>query len=230
VSETHSDGQAGGNGSGGSGAGSGGSGGSGSAGNDRAGSSDRTRSTGSRSSSKSASDPVADLQRWLMKAGARGMANQVADNVRRTLGQQQKRDRGDIWDVATTELPPDEPPECQWCPVCQAARRLRDSGPGLGSRIADAGGVFASVMQDAFSAMEQAMKTPAPAKPSGTRPAPTKTAPAKPASAEPAAPAELAFTGQASAEQGPAGQASAEQGTAEPAPEADQGSGHEGDA
>jgi hypothetical protein len=33
------------------------------------------------------------------------------------------------------------------------------SGPGLGARLADAGGVLASVVQDAFSAFEQVMKT-----------------------------------------------------------------------
>jgi hypothetical protein len=138
-------------------------------------------STGSRAG-KPASDPVADLQRWLMKAGARSMANQVADNVRRTLGQS-KRDSGDIWDVATTEPPLDEPPECQWCPVCQAARRLRDSGPGLGSKLADAGGVLASVVGDAFSAVDKAMKTPAPAAGKAHQPA----RPAKPETATPTA-------------------------------------------
>jgi hypothetical protein len=119
---------------------------------------DSARQDGARQS-RPASDPVADLQRWLMKAGARSMANQVADNVRRTLGQT-KRDSGDVWDTATNEPPPDEPPECQWCPVCQAARRLRESGPGLGDRLANVGGVFAAVMQDAFTAVDKAMKTP----------------------------------------------------------------------
>jgi len=93
-----------------------------------------------------------------MRAGARSMANQVADQVRRTVGQD-KRDSGDVWDTATNELPPEEPPECQWCPICQAARAARVSGPGLGARLADAGGVLASVLQDAFSAFEQVMKT-----------------------------------------------------------------------
>jgi hypothetical protein len=145
-------------------------------------------STGSRAG-KPASDPVADLQRWLMKAGARSMANQVADNVRRTLGQS-KRDSGDIWDVATTEAPLDEPPECQWCPVCQAARRLRDSGPGLGSKLADAGGVLASVVGEAFSAVDKAMKTPAPATGRAQQPArsPGPAAPASPAAPTPAPP------------------------------------------
>jgi hypothetical protein len=103
-------------------------------------------------------DPVADFQRWLMKAGARSMANQVADQVKRTLGQE-RRYGGDVWDTATNEPPPNEPPECQWCPVCQAARAARTSGPGLGATIASAGGVLASVVQDAFSAFEQVMKT-----------------------------------------------------------------------
>jgi hypothetical protein len=104
------------------------------------------------------SDPVADFQRWLMKAGARSMANQVAGQVKRTLGQE-RRYSGDVWDTATNEPPPNEPPECQWCPVCQAARAARTGGPGLGATLANAGGVLASVVQDAFSAFEQVMKT-----------------------------------------------------------------------
>jgi hypothetical protein len=104
------------------------------------------------------SDPVADFQRWLMKAGARSMANQVADQVKRTLGAE-RRTSGDVWDTATNEPPPNEPPECQWCPVCQAARAARlGSGSDLGARLADAGGALASVVQGAFSAFEQAMK------------------------------------------------------------------------
>ena len=75
------------------------------------------------------SDPVADFQRWLMKAGARSMANQVADQVKRTIGAE-RRDSGDVWDTATNELPPNEAPECQWCPVCQAARAARLGAPG----------------------------------------------------------------------------------------------------
>jgi hypothetical protein len=113
---------------------------------------------GGGSQSRRVSDPVADFQRWLVRAGARSMANQVADQVKRTLGQE-RRYSGDVWDTATNEPPPNEPPECQWCPVCQAARAARLSGPGLGARLADAGGVLASVAQDFFSAFDQLMKT-----------------------------------------------------------------------
>ncbi|MGH3257897.1 MAG: hypothetical protein ACRDOU_21310 [Streptosporangiaceae bacterium] len=114
---------------------------------------------GSGSRSNRGSDPVADFQRWLMKAGARSMANQVADQVKRSLGAE-KRDRGDVWDTATTEPPPNEPLECQWCPICQAARAARTSGPGLGTMLSDAGGALAGLAQGAFSAFEQLMKTP----------------------------------------------------------------------
>ncbi len=116
-------------------------------------------SSGSRSNR--GSDPVADMQRWLMRAGARSMANQVADQVKRTLGAE-KRERGDVWDTATNEPPPNEPPECQWCPICQAARAARTSGPGLGAMLSDAGGALAGLAQDALSAFEQLMKTPEP--------------------------------------------------------------------
>jgi hypothetical protein len=114
--------------------------------------------TGGGGQSRKASDPIADFQRWLMRAGARSMANQVADQVKRTLGQE-KRYSGNVWDTATNEPPPTEPPECQYCPVCQAARAARMSGPGLGNFIADAGGALASVAQDFFSAFDQLMKT-----------------------------------------------------------------------
>jgi hypothetical protein len=114
--------------------------------------------SGGGSQARRVNDPLADFQRWLMRAGARSMANQVADQVRRTVGQD-RRDRGDVWDTATNEPPPDESPECQWCPICQAARAARLSGPGLMSSVADVGGALAAMVQDAFSAFEQMMKT-----------------------------------------------------------------------
>ena len=116
---------------------------------------------GSGSRSNRGSDPIVDLQRWLMRAGARSMANQVADQVKRSLGAE-KRPSGDVWDTATNEAPPNEPPECQWCPICPAARAARTGGPGLGAMLSDAGGALASMAQDAFSAFEQLMKTPEP--------------------------------------------------------------------
>ena len=95
----------------------------------------------------------------MMKAGARSMANQVADQVKRTIGAERKDSR-DVWNTATNEPPPTESPECQWCPICQAARAARTgSTSGLSARLADAGGALAGVVEGAFSAFEQVLKT-----------------------------------------------------------------------
>jgi hypothetical protein len=135
--------------------------------------------------SRRSNDPLGDFQRRLMRAGARSMANQVADQVRRTIGQE-RRDRGDVWDTATNEPPPGESPECQWCPICQAARAARMSGSGsLMSSLADAGGALASMAQDAFSAFEQIMKTQDQNRSSAERPVVTPPA-IKPDSGDPA--------------------------------------------
>ena len=125
----------------------------------RSGQSRTNGQSGGGSQARRGNDPIADFQRWLMRAGARSMANQVADQVRRTVGQE-RRDRGDVWDTATNEPPPEESPECQWCPICQAARVARMSGSGgLMSSLVDVGGALAAMAQDAFSAFEQSMKT-----------------------------------------------------------------------
>jgi len=135
--------------------------------------------------SRRGNDPLGDAQRWLMRAGARSMANQVADQVRRTIGQE-RRDRGDVWDTATNEPPPGESPECQWCPICQAARAARTSGSGsLMSSLADAGGALASMAQDALSAFDQILKTQNQNRPAAERPAVTPPA-IKPDGGDPA--------------------------------------------
>jgi len=83
------------------------------------------------------------------------MRSQLEDQVRRTLGGQ-RPDNSDVWDVATTEIPPEagEAPECQWCPICRAARRMRDSRPGLAGQLSGAGDAVASAMQDAVRAFD----------------------------------------------------------------------------
>ena len=61
---------------------------------------------------------------------------------------------GDVWENATADH---EAPECQWCPICRARRRLRDSGPGLSSAVAAAGDAVSVVLQDAAAAFEAAV-------------------------------------------------------------------------
>jgi hypothetical protein len=98
---------------------------------------------------------LSDLQRWLIRSSAKTMRKEITGQVRKTLGGG-RTDKGDVWDVATTEIPPDvgESPECQWCPICRAARRMRDSGPGLGGQLSGAGDAVASAVQDAIGALD----------------------------------------------------------------------------
>ncbi len=114
-------------------------------------------------------DPLGDLQRWLMRTGARSVTKEMTGSVRRALGQD--RPAADVWDTATNR-PEDEAPECAWCPVCRAARRMRErqgAGSGLGSTLTGASDALASVVQEAYSAFESAMKA-SPSKPSSSGP------------------------------------------------------------
>lgn len=135
-------------------------------------------------STQPGSDPFGDLQRWLMqrglagaRAGARGLGRDVTDRVRSTVGGGQ-RQSADVWETATTEPPgaAEEPPECQWCPICRAARQYRDTGStsGLGPAAAAAGDTLAGLARGAFGLFESAMKAqqqqqrPGPAGPPGS--------------------------------------------------------------
>ena len=112
-----------------------------------------------------ARDPIGDFQRWLMKAGARSLSRDVARRVRGTLGGGASANKhASVWETATTEPPGDEPPECQWCPICRAARRYRDSGgtgaPDISSQMAGVTDVLAGFTRDAFSLFEAAVRNP----------------------------------------------------------------------
>jgi hypothetical protein len=99
-------------------------------------------------------DIIGDIQRWFIRSSAKNMRNQVGDQVRKTFGG--SGPRVDVWDAATTEPPPQEgeAPECQWCPVCRAARRMREAGPGLGDQLSGAGDAVAAAVQEAFKAFD----------------------------------------------------------------------------
>ena len=123
-------------------------------------------------------DPVGDFQRWLMRSGARGLGKEVRGNIRKTFGYGDTG-RDDVWGSATSEPEGGEhPPECEWCPLCRAARKMKDSGPGLSSHLSSAGDAFASVMREAVDAFEAVIAT-------GTGPR-RPPADANPGTAEPA--------------------------------------------
>lgn len=103
-----------------------------------------------------------DLQRWLIKTGAKSMrdefSDQVKGQVRRALRAPDAA-QGDTWATATSEPPDvaDEAPECAWCPVCRAARRIsqaRSSGADGGPRLSEAADVVAGAVRDALAGID----------------------------------------------------------------------------
>jgi hypothetical protein len=116
------------------------------------------------------SDPIGDLQRWLMRSGARSLSREVKGQFRRATGG--SNDHSDVWETATTEPPPSvgEAPECAWCPLCRAARRAKESGPGFASQVAGASGALFSVAQDAVAAFEASLSARPQAAPSTRSP------------------------------------------------------------
>jgi hypothetical protein len=114
---------------------------------------------------------LSDFQRWLIRSSARSMRREIGGQVRRTLGGG-RADQGDVWDVATTEIPLEvgESPECQWCPVCRAARAMRDSNPSLSGHLSTAGDVVASAVQEALRAFDSVLPRPAGSPPRSGQP------------------------------------------------------------
>jgi hypothetical protein len=102
----------------------------------------------------SAPDPIGDFQRWLVRSGARSVSREVGGHLRSVLGRNEPR--GDVWESATSP-DPQEAPECAWCPVCRAARVLRESGPGVTSQVAAASDAVAGLLQEALSVVESAL-------------------------------------------------------------------------
>ena len=100
-------------------------------------------------------DLIGDFQRWLLRSGARGMSRELADQVRTAIGRNQPS--GDVWETATTEPQPGEAPECAWCPLCRAARLVREAKPGRDTRVAAVGDALTTVVQDAVSVLEAAL-------------------------------------------------------------------------
>jgi hypothetical protein len=149
-------------------------------------------------STEPGSDPIGDFQRWLMRAGARSIGKDVAGRVRSTFGGGSSK-QTDVWETATTEELTDEPPECQWCPICRAARRYRDAGgqgqpPAFGGQFGGMGDTLAGLTRDAFSLFDAAVKAsqrPPAGRPAGpgaanqANPA-NQTTPANPAAPPPA--------------------------------------------
>jgi hypothetical protein len=119
------------------------------------------------------SDILGEFQRWFIRSSARNMRKEFGGQVRKTLGGG-RENAGDVWDTATSEepLPDGEAPECQWCPICRAARRMRESNPSLSGQISGAGDAVAAAVQDAIKAFDSLLARTSSA--GGTRPESTR--------------------------------------------------------
>jgi hypothetical protein len=127
---------------------------------------------------------ASEMQRWLIKTGAKSMrdefSGQVRGQVRRAFrGSDSKQ--GDAWATATSEPPQaaDEAPECAWCPVCRAARRISQARSGANGRsgpiLSDAADVVAAAIRDALAGIDAIMSY----RPAGPGPEPPQSAAAE---------------------------------------------------
>lgn len=100
-------------------------------------------------------DLVGEFQRWLVRSGARGVSREVGDQIKSAFGG--GTGSADVWQTATSEPPTGHAADCAWCPVCRAARLLRESRPDLASHVAAAGGALVTLLQDAVTVAESAL-------------------------------------------------------------------------
>jgi hypothetical protein len=183
----------------------------------RAGGSQRGTDAPGKSWEQRTSGVASEIQRWLIRTSARNMRDELGGQVKKAF-RGSEPNAGDSWATATTEPPhaADEAPECAWCPVCRAARRIAQSRSGSdsrgGPRLSDAADVVAGAVRDALAGLDSVLSyrpgaaTPAPAAPAADSP---PTPGAGPADAEPPA------AGPAAAEPPDAGPAAAEPPAAE---------------
>jgi hypothetical protein len=101
---------------------------------------------------------ASEIQRWLIRTSARNVRDELGDRVKKTFRGQDRTT--DSWATATTEPPraADEAPECAWCPLCRAARRIAqaraDGGVRTGPKLSDAADVMAHAVRDAFASVD----------------------------------------------------------------------------
>ncbi|HVB42216.1 MAG TPA: hypothetical protein VNF47_05840 [Streptosporangiaceae bacterium] len=122
-----------------------------------------------------------EVQRWLIKTSAKNMRDELGGQVKKAF-RGRDAEPSDVWATATTEPPnaANEPPECAWCPICRAARRMSEartaaagSGPAGagGAMLSDAADVIASAARDALAGLDSLLSyRPSETAASGERP------------------------------------------------------------
>lgn len=105
---------------------------------------------------------ASEVQRWLIRTSAKNVRDELGGQVRKAF-RGQDADPGDVWGTATTEppRPADEAPECAWCPVCRAARRISEARAGTsgggGPKLADAADVMASAVSQVLAGLDSVL-------------------------------------------------------------------------
>src|SRR5260370_5810440 len=157
---------------------------SGKQGRSRSGAASQRGSTGPGGSwEQRAAGLASEIQRWLIRKSARNMRDELGDQVKKAF-RGSGDEPADTWATATTEPPhaADEAPECAWCPVCRAARRLAQARAGAdvrgGPRLSDAADFMAGAMRDAFAGLDSILSYP----PGEPAPPPPASYPPRPAS------------------------------------------------
>jgi hypothetical protein len=172
----------------------------------------KSRSSQGRSNATSdwerrAADMANEVQRWLIRQSARNMRDEFSGQMKKALRGPAPSEPTDVWSTATTE-PPDaasQPPECAWCPICRAARRMAQAqiagqsggssragangpsgtGAGVGPTLAGATDAIVGAARDALTGLD-AIFSYRPGDLSAPKPAPDPT----PGSASNSAPAD----------------------------------------
>jgi hypothetical protein len=123
-----------------------------------------------------AADMANEVQRWLIRQSARNMRDEFSGQMKKALRGPAPSQPSDVWGTATTE-PPDaasQPPECAWCPICRAARRMAQAqiagqsggspragtsgtggaGAGVGPTLAGATDAIVGAARDALTGLD----------------------------------------------------------------------------
>ena len=134
---------------------------------------------------------ASEMQRWLIRTSARNMRDELGGQVKKAF-RGSGEDKADPWATATTEPPhaADEAPECAWCPLCHAARRLAQARAGAdsrgGPRLSDAADAMAGAMRDAFASFDSILSyRPGEPAPRGSAPPGPEREPPHPAQPQP---------------------------------------------
>ena len=129
---------------------------------------------------------ASEMQRWLIRTSARNMRDELGGQVKKAF-RGSGVEKADPWATATTEPPhaADEAPECAWCPLCRAARRIAQARAGAdsrgGPRLSDAADMMAGAMRDAFASLDSILSyRPGESAPPGSASEPEPPRPASP--------------------------------------------------